>query len=191
MLTVIGEFCLANHSRCIRPCSCFRERIGTNITCSQTCEILLFLRFATMQRNGFGTESNMDTVHHCERWVNSGEFFNDDGFRNIIDRRTAVLFRDGDALKSEIEELLPLCRRRYLILIAMFNCRCEYTFSKIPYEFANHLLFIGFGIIHRRPKGAKTPTHLTRLSYLPETKICLRFIYNGVRAVLRMCNHGR
>ncbi|MAM36651.1 MAG: hypothetical protein CL988_05775 [Euryarchaeota archaeon] len=53
----------------------------------------------------------------------------------------------------------------------MLDCRSKDAFGEISYKFANHLLLIGFGVVHRRPNVSKTPTLLIRLSFFTENEI--------------------
>ena len=42
--------------------------------------------FVAVKSDGHRAKSDMDTEHNGERWVNTGEFLDDDGLRNIVDR---------------------------------------------------------------------------------------------------------
>lgn len=39
----------------------------------------------TVEGDGHGTQPDMNTEHDGERRVNSSQFLDDDGFRNIVD----------------------------------------------------------------------------------------------------------
>lgn len=75
------------------------------------------------------------------------------------------------------------------MLVSVLHGRCEHRFGKVPDQFSNHLLFIGFSENHSLPIPPSKPSFLTRL-FTGKNKSSSAFIYHLWKARLRGIEHG-
>ena len=115
-----------------------------------------------MESDGHGAQAHVDAIHDGKRGVDAGQLLDDDRFGDVVNGRTAVRFGNGDAVQTVFKEGLPLFRGRHLMLVSVLYGGCQNGFSKVPHQFSNHLLFIGFAKVHALPDGPSERSFLTR-----------------------------
>ena len=85
----------------------------------------------------------MSGDRYAERSVDSGEFFNDDGIRDIVCTDAAVFFWEGDSGKAELCTLIPEVNGEFFQFVTFFRTWCHFLFCKIAHHFFNHqMVFI-------------------------------------------------
>jgi hypothetical protein len=102
---------------------------------------LLFFRAKTMDR--IAIQRILHGKNHAGGSANTGNFFNDDGIRYVVESRAAFGFRQGHRGQSQLRRLAKCFAREMSGLINLARQRLDFVFGELPHRALQQCLFFG------------------------------------------------
>jgi len=141
-VAVAFAHCLGCERRCVRARLRLGQRVAANFfTARERREKFLFLLLGAETMNRIAIQRILHRENHAGGSADAGNFFNDDGVRDVVEARTAFGFRQCDGGQAQFGGLAECFAGEMTGLVDLARQRLDFVFGEFPHGALQQLLF--------------------------------------------------